>query len=135
MVNVDTNVTLSSSHVTFIDVTDIKSFQVFLETDVPLVQIHDVKQNTYKPSWNYTNPMIVPVIYINSSPINLSNNSISVSWTRQDGLGTPTSTSETRGEYVINKQLKLVGDNVLSGSSGVVTYICTVTYGNQTATA
>ena len=88
---------LMSNQQTFIDLTDSNQLELNISCNLPTVQIKDNSANpvTYSPSWETTNLVLTPTVYLNSTDITSSVSSIV--WTRQDGAATPVSlvTGET----------------------------------------
>lgn len=125
---------LTSNQQTFIDLTDATQLEVNIASNLPTVQIKDNSANpiTYSPSWEETNLVLTPTIFLNSKDITTSVSSIV--WKRQDGAATPVNLIS--GESVLNGVLTVKTNNLSTSSSGVITYICTVTTSDgKTATS
>lgn len=116
---------LMSNQQTFIDLTDSNQLELNISCNLPTVQIKDNSANlvTYSPSWETTSLVLTPTVYLNSTDITSSVSSIV--WTRQDGAATPVSL--VTGETVSNGVLTVNTNNLSTSSSGIITYICTVT--------
>lgn len=124
---------LISNQQTFIDLTDATQLELNIACNLPTVQIKDNSADpvTYSPSWETTNLVLTPTVFLNSADITSSVNSIT--WTRQDGAATPVSL--ITGETVTNGILTVKTNNLAISSSGIITYICNVTTKDgQTAT-
>lgn len=125
---------LSSNQITFIDMTDNRLLTVNVHSSVPECQIYEVNTEKYIPSWEYTNAVLTPEIYLNSVQLPLTTSGLSISWTRKDGTNAETSLSQDSGEYVLSNRIQIT-KNILQSSSGMVTYICKATYQGITAYA
>lgn len=128
------SVGLISNQQTFIDLTDASELEVSITSNLPTVQIKDNSKNPveYSPSWETTNLVLTPTVFLNSIDITASVDSIV--WTRQDGASTIVNL--ITGETVTDGILTISTNNLSTSSSGIITYICTVTTSDgQTATA
>lgn len=116
---------LISNQQTFIDLTDAKNLEVSIASNLPTVQIKDNSKEhaTYSPSWDITNLILTPTVFLNSHTISLSE--CSIIWKRQDGAST--AVNLMAGETVSNGILTVNTNNLSASSSGIITYICTVT--------
>lgn len=124
--------TISSNQITFIDLTDNRQLSVSLVSNVPACQIYDVNDHKFSPSWEYTNAILTPSVYLNSVQLPLSSTGLSISWTRRDGTDAEQPLSQDMGEYVLSNRIQIT-KNVLESSSGIITYICNVSYSGLTA--
>lgn len=124
---------LMSNQQTFVDLTDSNQLEVSITSNLPTVQIKDNSQTpvTFSPSWETTNLVLTPTVYSNNTDITSSVSSIA--WTRQDGADTPVSLMS--GETVTNGVLTVSTNNLASSSSGIITYICTVTTADDNVVA
>lgn len=116
---------LMSNQQTFIDLTDSNQLELNISCNLPTVQIKNMSVDpvTYSPSWETTNLVLTPTVYLNSTDITSSVESIV--WTRQDGAAAPVTLMT--GESVSNGVLTVNTNNLSTSSSGIITYICTVT--------
>lgn len=116
---------LISNQQTFIDLTDATQLELSIACNLPTVQIKDNSATpvTYSPSWETTNLILTPTVFLNSADITSSVSSIV--WTRQDGAATPVNL--IAGETVTNGVLTVSTNSLSTSSSGIITYICTVT--------
>lgn len=116
---------LTSNQQTFIDLTDATQLEITIASNLPTVQIKDNSQNpiVYSPSWEETNLVLTPTVFLNSQDITSSVSSIV--WKRQDGAGTHVNL--ITGESVSNGVLTVKTNNLSTSSSGIVSYICTAT--------
>lgn len=125
---------LISNQQTFIDLTDANQLEIAIASNLPTVQIKDNSKTPveYSPSWETTNLVLTPTVFLNSADITSSVSSIV--WTRQDGAAAPVSL--ITGETVSNGVLTVSANNLSASSSGILTYICTAsTDSGQTTTA
>ena len=116
------------SSVSVIDVSDLGSISFYLTSNQPTSVIYDPNTNngTYTPDWSTSNLVITPVISYNGSNLPLNSSGLVIEYHKQEVSGSRVSigTGETVASGVLT-----VGANKLSNvSSGLLTYICTVTY-------
>ena len=116
---------LTSNQQTFIDLTDATQLEITIASNLPTVQIKDNSKDTvtYSPSWEETNLILTPTIFLNSKDITSVVSSIT--WQRQDGAASPVNL--ITGESVANGVLTVTTNNLSLSSSGIITYICTAT--------
>lgn len=125
---------LTSNQQTFIDLTDATQLEITIASNLPTVQIKDNTQSpiTYSPSWEDTNLVLKPTVFLNSKDIT-SSVVDSITWQRQDGAASPVSL--IANETVVNGVLTVATNTLSQSSSGIITYICTViTKDGKTAT-
>lgn len=121
---------ITSNQITFIDMTDNRTLEVFLTSNNPTVQTYNPNTGQYFPSWEFTNLIVTPKIFVNSMPIT---SGATISWTRQDGAGEAVVLDQNIGEYGTSTKMTVTKNVLDSVSSGVITYICTVVYDGMTA--
>lgn len=116
---------LMSNQQTFIDMTDSQNLSISIAYNLPVVQVKNNSENpaTYSPSWETTNLILTPTVFLNSADVTTSIESIT--WKRQDGGATPVNLIS--GETVSNGILTVSTNNLSTSSSGIITYICTAT--------
>lgn len=116
---------LMSNQQTFIDMTDSQNLSISIAYNLPVVQVKDNSVNpaTYSPSWETTNLVLTPTVFLNSADVTTSVESIT--WKRQDGGSTPVNLMS--GETVSNGVLTVSTNNLSTSASGIITYICTAT--------
>ena len=124
---------LTSNQQTFIDLTDATQLEITIASNLPTVQIKDNTQSpiTYSPSWEDTNLVLKPTVFLNSKDIT-SSVVDSITWQRQDGASPPV--SRIASETVANGILTVSTNTLSESSSGIITYICTVTTDGKTTT-
>lgn len=126
---------IHSNQITFIDLTDTRTLKIDLNANLPNSQIHDVNKDSYTPSWEYNNLIITPDVYLDSILIPLSQSSLSVEWSRRDGIADATPLSQDYGEYVMQNRIQVTKNVLATSQSGMITYTCTVKYAGLSASA
>lgn len=116
----------ASGQITIVDLSDSRQLSVYLTSNLPKTQILDQDTNTYTPNWATTNLTITPNIFLNQTAIALGTVGLSVSFKRRDGSGAEASLAT--GETVSNGVLTVKQNTLSSSSSGLVTYICYISY-------
>lgn len=116
----------ASGQITIVDLSDSRQLSVYLTSNLPKTQILDQDTNTYTPNWATTNLTITPNIFLNQTAIALGTTGLSVSFKRRDGSGAEASLAT--GETVSNGVLTVKQNTLSSSSSGLVTYICYISY-------
>lgn len=113
---------LTSSQLTFVDITDQRKLSAYLTSNLTTVQTLD--SGAYNPSWDTSNLVITPQVFIDQTPLSLSN--VTIVWKRKDGNNAETDLKT--GESVSNNILTVSANNLGTSASGMLTYICYVTY-------
>ena len=114
--------TLTSSQLTFVDITDQRKLSAYLTSNLTTIQTLD--SGKYNPDWT-TNPLVItPQVFIDQTPLDLSN--VTILWKRKDGNSAETELID--GETVNNNVLTVNANNLGAVSSGMITYICYVSY-------
>lgn len=119
---------LTSSQQTFVDITDQRKLSAYITSNLPKTQSEDpnVLPHTYAPSWATTNLKLTPVIFLDQTNVALDASGLTITWKRKDG--TSAESSLASGESV-SKGVLTVNKNMLaSSSSGMITYICYISY-------
>jgi hypothetical protein len=124
---------LRSNEITFIDLTDNRSFSINIVCNLPAAQIYDVSSGTYTPDWSTTPLSLVPHIFVGSAELDKNDSKLTIQWQRQDGTSAPSYL--TTGESVTNGTLTVSKNALSEASSGFVTYICTATYDGLSASS
>lgn len=119
---------LTSNQITFIDLTDTRTFKIYLQANVPTVQIYDKNKKTYSPSWEFQNVIITPEIYLNSALLPLGTSGLSLTWQRQDGIKDESDLIQESGEYALRDRMTVTKNALSSAESGMITYICKAKY-------
>lgn len=119
---------LTSSQQTFVDITDQRKLSAYITSNLPKTQSEDpnVLPHTYAPSWAKTNLTLTPVIFLDQTSIPLNSTGLTITWKRKDG--TAAETALTIGETATAGILKVTTDKLAASSSGMITYICYISY-------
>lgn len=119
---------LTSSQQTFVDITDQRKLSAYITSNLPKTQSENpnVLPHTYSPSWATTNLTLTPVIFLDQTNVALTATGLTISWKRKDGTGAETAL--ITGETVSGGILKVTKDVLASSSSGMITYICYISY-------
>lgn len=116
------NKVLTSSQLTFVDITDQRKLSAYLTSNLTTVQTLD--SGVYNPSWVSTNLVITPQVFLDQTSLEL--NKVTTTWKRKDGNGSETTLAA--GETVSGNVLTVNKNNLGASSAGMVTYICYITY-------
>ena len=109
---------ISSSQVTFVDITDSRKLDIYINSNLPTTQIYNpnVETGKYSPDWSETNLKLTSDVYLDSKEITPE----AIRWYTKVG------TTET---LVGDNSTLTVSTNVLSNNP-IITYICKVEYQN-----
>ena len=113
---------LTSSQLTFVDITDQRKLSAYLTSNLTTVQTLD--GDVYNPSWSTSNLIITPQVFIDQTALSLSD--VTTTWKRRDGNSAETDLKT--GETVKNNILTVTANNLGTSASGMLTYICYVSY-------
>lgn len=119
---------LTSSQQTFVDITDQRKLSAYITSNLPKTQSEDpnVLPHTYAPSWATTNLKLTPVIFLDQTSVALNASGLTITWKRKDG--TSAEASLASGESASGGILTVSKDMLASSSSGMITYICYISY-------
>ena len=119
---------LTSSQQTFVDITDQRKLSAYITSNLPKTQSEDpnVLPHTYAPSWVTNNLVLTPVVFLDQTSVPLGSTGLTISWKRQDG--TSAETALTTGESASGGILTVKQDKLSESSSGMITYICYISY-------
>lgn len=119
---------LTSSQQTFVDITDQRKLSAYITSNLPKTQSEDpnVLPHTYAPSWASTNLTLTPVVFLDQTSVALNATGLTITWKRKDG--TSAESNLTTGETVTNGVLKVTQDKLATSASGMITYICYISY-------
>ena len=119
---------LTSSQQTFVDITDQRKLSAYITSNLPKTQSEDpnVLPHTYAPSWATTNLTLTPVVFLDQTSVALNATGLTITWKRKDG--TSAEANLTTGETVANGVLKVTQDKLAASASGMITYICYISY-------
>ena len=119
---------LTSSQQTFVDITDQRKLSAYITSNLPKTQIENpnVLPHTYVPSWAETHLVLTPVLFLDQTNLELDAAGVMITWKRKDGTGAEASLAA--GESVAGGILTVSKDNLAASSSGMLTYLCYVSY-------
>ena len=119
---------LTSSQQTFVDITDQRKLSAYITSNLPKTQSEDpnVLPHTYAPSWASTNLVLTPVLFLDQTNVSPTASGVTISWKRKDGVASETVL--TNGENVKNGVLTVNQNKLSASSSGMITYICYISY-------
>ena len=119
---------LTSSQQTFVDITDQRKLSAYITSNLPKTQIENpnVLPHTYVPSWAETHLVLTPVLFLDQTNLELDAAGVMITWKRKDGTGAEASLAA--GESVAGGILTVSKDNLAVSSSGMLTYLCYVSY-------
>ena len=119
---------LTSSQQTFVDITDQRKLSAYITSNLPKTQIENpnVLPHTYVPSWAETHLVLTPVLFLDQTNLELDAAGVTITWKRKDGTGAEASLIS--GEAVSGGILTVSKDNLAAASSGMLTYLCYVSY-------
>lgn len=119
---------LTSSQQTFVDITDQRKLSAYLTSNLPKTQVENpnVLPHTCEPSWAKTALKLTPVIFLDQTPVSLGSGGLTITWKRKDGAGSEAAL--TTGESVSGGILTVNQDKLIAASSGMITYICYISY-------
>ena len=114
----------TSNSITVIDSLDNINLELFVSSNLPTIQI--LNNGTYSPSWVTTPLVLTPSVYVKNK---LVTNPV-ISWQRR--TGGYAYTSLIAGESVTNGILTVNKNLLANDENKIITYKCTVTYGEIT---
>ena len=119
---------LTSSQQTFVDITDQRKLSAYITSNLPKTQSENpnVLPHTYVPSWAETHLVLTPVLFLDQTNLELDAAGVMITWKRKDGTGAEASLAA--GESVAGGILTVSKDNLAASSSGMLTYLCYVSY-------
>lgn len=119
---------LTSSQQTFVDITDQRKLSAYITSNLPKTQSEDpnVLPHEYAPSWATTNLTLTPVLFLDQTNVSPTATGVTIVWKRKDGVASETAL--TTGETVKNGILTVNADKLATSDSGMITYICYISY-------
>lgn len=119
---------LTSSQQTFVDITDQRKLSAYITSNLPKTQTENpnVLPHTYAPSWASTHLVLTPVVFLDQTSVALGSSGLTITWKRKDG--TAAESNLTSGESVSGGILTVNQNKLSASSSGMITYICYVSY-------
>ena len=133
--------TVSYGSISIVDVTDVGELSVYPKSNLPQSVIYSPDQNSFTPNWGSSNLILSPSIWYGGSQLSTNDNSVTVTWSRREGIGaiTALTTGETvsDGTMVISdetipKGTLVVNQNKFTENSTMITYIVTISYQEPT---
>ena len=115
--------TITSTGVTFMDLTDSRKLDAYITSNLPIAQIFNQNTQTYEPDWNTTNLQLNADIYLDAQAVT-SNTYTSITWYKK--VGTQAKTQVGTGANLT------INNNQLTGNVGMITYICEAIYNDTT---
>lgn len=113
--------------ITIIDMTDSRTLSAYITSNQPNVVIYDPNSTVeYSPDWSKNNLQLTPVLFLDNDALSLTDPSVSIEWKRQAGSGS--GSDLITGESVKNGILTVSNNMLKNITSGLLTYICVVTY-------
>ena len=111
---------VNSNQVTFVDLTESRKLDVYINSNLPTTQIRNVNDKTYTPDWSVTNLILSADIFLDSKKLSAVD---SLVWYEKIGTGAET-------QIGTNKSITISTNKMSSDTSSIITYICKVTYQN-----
>lgn len=115
------------SSVSVRDYTDLGQILLYTTSNQPTSVIYNPNTDTYLPNWSNSPYLVItPVIQYNGSTLPLNASGLVISFKRKEGSGSETDL--TTGETVSGGILTVSANNIASATSGMLTYVCHVSY-------
>ena len=113
--------------ISIIDMTDSRKLSAYLTSNQPNVVIYDPNSSTqYSPNWATNNLVLTPVLFLDNDSLGLNESCVGIEWERQAGSGS--ATTLITGEKASGGILTVSNNMLKDITSGLLTYICTITY-------
>ena len=113
--------------ISIIDMTDSRKLSAYLTSNQPNTVIYDPNSSVqYSPDWSKNNLVLTPVLFLDNDSLGLTESCVSIEWERQAGSGN--ASPLITGESVKNGVLTVSNNMLKDITSGLLTYLCTVTY-------
>lgn len=113
--------------ISIIDMTDSRKLSAYLTSNQPNVVIYDPNSSTqYSPNWATNNLILTPVLFLDNDSLGLNESCVEIGWERQAGSGA--ATALITGEKASGGVLTVSNNMLKDITSGLLTYICTITY-------
>lgn len=119
---------IATGQISIVDLSDGKSLSCYITANLPKTQILDPNPGGgINPDWAGSTPLkLTPVVFANQTALALNTAGLSLTWKRREGAGAEAAL--TSGESVSNGILTVSVNKLSSVSSGLLTYLCYVTY-------
>ena len=113
---------INSNSVTFVDLTESRKLEVYINSNLPTTQIRNLNNNTYTPDWSVTNLILSADIFLDSKELKIDTID-SIKWYKKVGTSTET-------EIGTNQSITVSTNEMSKDNASIITYICKVTYQN-----
>ena len=113
--------TINSSSIVFMDLTDSRKLEVYINSNLPTTQIYNSNELTYTPDWSATSLQLNADVYLDSTEITPN----SIKWYKNNG---------TTEVLVSSGSTLTISSNVLS-STPIIMYVCKVEHEGMTSQA
>lgn len=117
---------LAFSSVSIRDYTDLGNILLYCTSTQPTTVVYDPNNNSYLPDWSTSNLVITPVIQYNGAALPLSAQGLNITYKKKEGSDQETNLGT--GESVSDGVLTVSANKLASITSGLLTYICHVSY-------
>lgn len=119
---------IATGQISIVDLSDGKSLSCYITANLPKTQILDPNPGgSINPDWAGSTPLkLTPVVFANQTALALNAPGVALTWKRKEGSGAEAAL--TTGETVSNGILTVSANKLTSISSGLITYLCYVTY-------
>lgn len=119
---------IATGQISIVDLSDGKSLSCYITANLPKTQILDPNPGGgINPDWAGAAPLkLTPVVFANQTALALNAPGVALTWKRKEGAGAEAAL--TAGETVSNGILTVSTNKLSSISSGLLTYLCYVTY-------
>jgi len=119
---------IATGQISIVDLSDGKSLSCYITANLPKTQILDPNPGgSINPDWAGSTPLkLTPVVFANQTALALNAPGVALTWKRKEGSGAEAAL--TTGETVSNGILTVSTNKLTSISSGLITYLCYVTY-------
>ena len=119
---------IATGQISIVDLSDGKSLSCYITSNLPKVQVSDPNPGGgLNPDWTASPSLVLtPVVFANQTALPLGSAGLSVTWKRKEGAGTGAALAS--GETASGGVLTIVQNKLVGVPSGLLTYLCYVTY-------
>ena len=119
---------IATGQISIVDLSDGKSLSCYITSNLPKVQVSDPNPGGgLNPDWTASPSLVLtPVVFANQTALPLGSAGLSVTWKRKEGAGTEAVLAS--GETASGGVLTIVQNKLVGVPSGLLTYLCYVTY-------
>lgn len=122
------NAIKASTSLTLFSIDNQGTLGISLNSNQPTHQIYDPNTGVYQPNYTSNNLKLTPTVIRNADAVPLSDGKLTINWKRKEGSGSEGNLAA--GETVSGGVLTVNQNKLSSVASGMITYICYVTYTN-----